>query len=459
MLSFQKGRPIAIILGGSMNKKILRIYQEKKDDDKKLLKVLNNDYSDDKPKKAGKVNKKVKRKVESESEYEDESEYSDEFEGDSEESVDDEDIEEGFRSAEKKRTIKKRPVYRGGMMENDDEISSGDEGGIVDVYDEESEEEERLVHNPMSLMSKRTFKGIKYKPEDELLLKEYLMQRKKPKGIRSGGKIDENLIKMYEKAKEVIDMKQEIIITDGMLYPVPLYEKGDKQREILYVAGPSGSGKSSFLASYARFYKNKFPNNPVFLFSAKPEDELLDKVGVNRIKLDAEFIKDPPKCQEFKNSLVLFDDTENIGVGSKISVEVPDEKKGKKMKKVKDSEVRRAVSDVRDLLLETGRSSNITMGITAHNLTDYQKSRKILVEATSVTFFPEKSSTAGIEYWMTKYGGFNREEREKILKLRSRWVTCYTCGDLPPYVLTQNECFLLQTMREKLALKKKKSKS
>ena len=85
--------------------------------------------------------------------------------------------------------------------------------------------------------------------------------------------------------------------------------------------------------------------------------------------------------------MVLFDDTENIGVGSKISVEVPDEKKGKKMKKVKDSEVRRAVSDVRDLLLETGRSSNITMGITAHNLTDYQKSRKILVEATSVTFF------------------------------------------------------------------------
>ena len=41
-----------------------------------------------------------------------------------------------------------------------------------------------------------------------------------------------------------------------------------KEREIIYICGPSGSGKSTFTSNYLTQYKKKYPQNPIYIFSA-----------------------------------------------------------------------------------------------------------------------------------------------------------------------------------------------
>ena len=65
----------------------------------------------------------------------------------------------------------------------------------------------------------------------------------------------------------------------------------NKERNILYVTGASGSGKSYYSAEYIQQYIKKHPKNDVFLFSSVGEDKVLDKLKkLRRFKiLDEDF--------------------------------------------------------------------------------------------------------------------------------------------------------------------------
>ena len=49
-------------------------------------------------------------------------------------------------------------------------------------------------------------------------------------------------------------------------------------REILYITGASGSGKSTFAVSYCNEWRKYYKNGDIYVFSALKEDETLDKV-------------------------------------------------------------------------------------------------------------------------------------------------------------------------------------
>lgn len=69
---------------------------------------------------------------------------------------------------------------------------------------------------------------------------------------------------IFEVASDKIQKgsKREVNVEDGMFFPLPQEKKG--QVNCIYVAAPSGAGKSTFVGNYVKYYKKMYPSRPVF---------------------------------------------------------------------------------------------------------------------------------------------------------------------------------------------------
>jgi predicted AAA+ superfamily ATPase len=107
------------------------------------------------------------------------------------------------------------------------------------------------------------------------------------------------------------------LANDSKLQQIPdtTRKENEKYREILYITGASGSGKSYYTKSYIKEFQKskKYKDFPVYLFSALTEDDSLDEIKPKRIRLDESIIDDPISIDELENSLCIFDDTDVIG--------------------------------------------------------------------------------------------------------------------------------------------------
>lgn len=210
---------------------------------------------------------------------------------------------------------------------------------------------------------------------------------------------------------------KEFHIKKGELMQVP---NTKIDRECLYIAGPSGSGKSTYVNNFIKMYKDEYPDNEVYLFSRVDEDPSLDdNEDIQRVIIDDELLDDPIDNEELEDSAVIFDDIDTI----------------------RDKELAEYVCDLRDDLLETGRHERVTMLCTSHLLMDYKKTRTLINESTSVTFFPRSGSTYHIIRFLKVYCGLNAEQINRILNLPSRWVTVSKIA--PMWVLYGKGCFLI----------------
>lgn len=210
---------------------------------------------------------------------------------------------------------------------------------------------------------------------------------------------------------------KEYHIDDGELQQVP---NSDLERECLYISGPSGSGKSTYINKFTKQYKKMFPDNYVFMLSRLTEDKSLDdNKHIKRIQINDDLLNDPIDNSELENSAIIFDDIDTI----------------------KDKELREYVQYLRDDLLETGRHEKVTMLCTSHLLMDYKKTRTLLNESTSVTFFPKSGTTYHIIRFLKTYCGLNKKQVERILSLPSRWITISKVA--PMWILYNQGCYLL----------------
>ncbi len=176
-----------------------------------------------------------------------------------------------------------------------------------------------------------------------------------------------------------------------------------RERDILYICGQSGSGKSYYTMQYANEYKKMYPKNPIYLFSSLNEDKgSIDKVkGLKRIKLQPELLRSELTTKDFENSLVIFDDTDVI----------------------RDKLMRLKVLSILNMLLETGRHSKTSVVLTYHLPTNGLETRRILNEAHSVTIFPANCGGRAMKYLLENYFGMSKEDIKRVKKLPSRWVT------------------------------------
>jgi len=218
-----------------------------------------------------------------------------------------------------------------------------------------------------------------------------------------------NRIKMEQASDTSVELPD-----DCVFQPIP--SPDPKKRQVWYVAGQSGAGKSYFARGIAENYKKLFPEREVYLISKLNEDETLDKMKIGkpkRISLDS-LLTDPPELDEFSECLVIFDDFDTLD------------------KKYFDV-VHKLITD----LAIMGRHTCTSMLILSHYLTNYSKTRLILGEANFIVLYPLATSFKAMSYVCQHYAGLDKEHIQSLKKL-GRWVCI--AKNYPSYILSAHNC-------------------
>ena len=243
-----------------------------------------------------------------------------------------------------------------------------------------------------------------------------------------GGKNDGKIIYVEpDDNKKVKKRFDSLELGDGEEFvPFPNYKAN---REVLYTAGKSGSGKTYYTKQYVcelikeRRKKNK--DYEVFIFSPFDEDVSLDEdiPDLRRIKIDMDLVDDPIDPKEFQDCCVIFDDIDSIKLKSK-----------KETNEIKD-----AIKTLLLQLLNIGRHYNVDVCITNHLLYDGHNTKPVLNEAHRIVFFPHSSSNLSVKRLCEAYGGIDHDVVKKIKKMKTRWATIYS--NYPIIVGTQKKIF------------------
>jgi hypothetical protein len=193
--------------------------------------------------------------------------------------------------------------------------------------------------------------------------------------------------------------------------------------ERVYIAGMAGMGKSWIAKEYAIRYKMMFPDNQIVLISRHDDDETYeDGVEMDHLLADENLLEEDFSLENLRDKLLIFDDMDNLPPNSPIS-----------------KYVQRLVDD----LVCNSRKYNVYIIYISHMIMNYGKTRSILNEANKVIIFPSNSIAANVGF-MKKYGGFTKEQINKVNKLKgiSRWACiCRSC--IPAYVVHEKGIFLV----------------
>jgi hypothetical protein len=190
-----------------------------------------------------------------------------------------------------------------------------------------------------------------------------------------------------------------------------------EKREVFYIAGASGSGKSYIAKGIAEYYKKLFPDREIYLVSKLQQDDTLDKIKPKRISIDS-LIEDYPELEEFENCLIIFDDYDTfVGPAEKV------------------------VSKLIDDLATMGRHTHTTMLCLSHYLTQYKKTRLILNEATHIVVYPQATSYHALKYLLKNYVGVEEEDIKDMRKWGSRWL-CFR-KNYPQCVIAERKAKML----------------
>ncbi len=196
----------------------------------------------------------------------------------------------------------------------------------------------------------------------------------------------------------------------------------NRERSILYITGSSGSGKSYYTRQYCEEYIKAYKNNPIYLFSSITEDSSIDKVkGLKRIKLSDEFLNTELSINDFKDSLIIFDDCDCIT----------------------NKALKTKIMSIVNIILETGRHSNTSCIYTSHLPTAGMDTRRILNECQSITFFPNGLGAKSLRYLEECYLGLDKEQRKTVKRLPSRW--CTYIKSYPNVILYERGSYVLNT--------------
>lgn len=184
-------------------------------------------------------------------------------------------------------------------------------------------------------------------------------------------------------------------------------------REIVYIYGASGCGKSVLCRSYVEEYKKEFPFNDVYLFSLKGSDVTLTGLPIKRIENDINILNGID-IDTLKNTLVIFDDCD--GYDDK---NISDEQK--------------EIYRIQDNIAQFGRDRRISCIVTTHLACKGKRTKIILNECHKIISFPGRVAWKQFEYLMNNYGGLTKKECEDVWNVKSRWICINKCN--PMYLL------------------------
>lgn len=192
--------------------------------------------------------------------------------------------------------------------------------------------------------------------------------------------------------------------------------RSDFEREVYYITGKSGSGKSFYTTKLLKQIRKKHKDYPIIVFSPL-EDDYNGIDNVNRVELNESLITDPINIKELENSICIFDDIEAIT----------------------DKKIRNSVWSTLDATLKTGRHYNIYTVFISHESCAGKQTKPILTESHSITAFPRHGYDRGVGYLFKEYWGMSTNEINFIKSRNSRWVTFYKHA--PSYIIFEHEIY------------------
>lgn len=236
---------------------------------------------------------------------------------------------------------------------------------------------------------------------------------------------DEDSLSIYRairgKEKQLSKPTTEMTLQEDsfMIYPNP----DPKQFECLFIVGQSGSGKSYIALKYSEYYHQLFPNNDIYLVSSLDNDATLDQnKHIIRLPLES-FMQYEPTLDEFRDSLVIFDDFETVQYTSK-----PLYKK-----------ITALISQV----VSKGRHTNTRSVVIRHKFQNTADAcgQLILSECTHMIVYPRTCSKANLKLVLETHGVLTSKQVSDVLNMPTRWI-CYGKG-LPNYIISENEIRIL----------------
>lgn len=264
------------------------------------------------------------------------------------------------------------------------------------VKDDEGGKNEMNAVNKDEILPKSFYTGLKNMGTTQLAILKKSIRENKKGYLNNNMHLQEAFDQSQVLLKEI--EKKNFIISKsiGEIRPVPLQESSR-----MGVFGPSGVGKSTFIATWLKTYKERYPKNHIYIFSPKIDDPAFSKIkNLDYVKLDDTILSVPLDASEFQNAVCIFDDIESIT----------------------NKALNEAVRRFRDQCYEIGRAPhNITTIAVHHVILANQATKIILNESEEVVLFP-KSNFSSVSNLCRRYYGFDRDQINYLRDVQSRWV-------------------------------------
>jgi len=167
-----------------------------------------------------------------------------------------------------------------------------------------------------------------------------------------------------------------------------------------------------------------FPKNKIYLFSPNIEDESFKDIYkfINCIQLNDEIINDGINIDEFKNSLVIFDDFEAI-----------------------NSKYKKFVVELMSQMLTVGRKLFISLCIVKHVSNSGKDTQLLNLECTQVVLFPYFLNKRNLEYLCMNYLGLSKDDINTFLNWKTRPIT--VIKGYPKVVLGEKNAMIIKQMK------------
>jgi hypothetical protein len=229
---------------------------------------------------------------------------------------------------------------------------------------------------------------------------------------------DEATKKLYDKIKADFETSSGLELPDDSRFEI-VPSADPAKRDVFYICGASGSGKSYIARGLGEFYRKLFPKREVYRISKLTEDTTIDNMKggkPKRINVKT-LVEDYPEIEEFRDCMVIFDDIDCFT--------------GKELK---------AVHQLIDDLAITGRHTNTTIMFLTHYITNYKATRLILNETTHFVVYPQSTSFHGLKYLLGTHIGMSKDDIHDLRKL-GRWVCIHK--NYPQYLVSAHEAKIL----------------
>jgi len=264
------------------------------------------------------------------------------------------------------------------------------------VKDDDSEKTEINILNLDELLPKSFYTGIKNANTMNILLLRKAIKEQKIGYLSNNINLQNSYRIAQDLLKDLVKKYFQIPRDMGKIVPIPMAESSR-----IGVFGPSGVGKSTWIAAFFKKYIEYYPKNSIYVFSPKLDDPAYTKIkNLHYVKINDTILENSLDVMEFKDSICCFDDIESIT----------------------DKRLNDAVRIFRNQCYEIGRSpANITTIAVHHVILANEKTKIILNESDQVVLFP-KSNFSQIKSLATRYYGFGRDDLNYIKDIPSRWV-------------------------------------